>query len=203
MKKFYKLVIPEKVEIILFLSIALGLLLLQNIKRFWLLLQGDAVVVVENVKSIDNAASSSLTSAMNKISPRLVDFLLWALIGCVVFVIISIVIAFIKSMDSEAEFLHYYQSPSGRIHEINSFLTKLGVRLIGFIGLFIWFLYFVNVVNTTLCGWFFTAIGSLGEPSSWLWLFLSIVLMAACLFLFVIFARLIALKPRITGTASE
>lgn len=203
MKEFYKLIIPEKVEIVLFLSVSACFLLIQNVKRFWLLLQGDAIIVAKKTDSIDSSISNFITNNLNDISPRLVDFLLWALIGCVVFIVISFIIALIKNLDEEAELLHYYRSPKGRIHEINSFLVKYVIRLTGLISFVIWLLYFVDIASPTISRWFFAAAVSLNELSSWLWLLFSIVLLAACLYVFAILARLVVLKPRVFGTVSE
>jgi hypothetical protein len=203
MKQLYRLAIPESIEFVFFLIVSVVLLLSENIKRFWVLLGGDTIIIAKQKGSIDNTFKETLTNLINNINPKIVDFLVWILIGCVVFVIISVIIAFIKSLENEAELLSYYRSPKSRAQEINSFLTKLAVRFIGILGIILWFIYFIKVINPAINRWFFTSLTSLKSPSSWFWLAISIVLFTFCIYLFAVLFRIIALRPRIFAKQSE
>lgn len=203
MKEFYKLVIPEPYESIFIMLLSVVLLLLENIKRFWLLLQGDTAVIARQTNAVDYTIVDTLGSVLDNISPKLVDFTLWALIGCIVFVIFSFIVAFLKNINSEAELLQYYKNPVNKAQEWFVFLTKAAVRASGVLGIIIWFFYFLNVLNPKINNMFFTSVASFNSPVYWMWLVISIVLFAFCIYVFVILARLIALKPRIFGEQSE
>jgi hypothetical protein len=203
MEQIKRLVLPEPIEIVVFLILSTALLLIENIKRFWLVLQGDMVIVVKRLNSTDGAIGDYIAGIQQFISPKLVDFLLWALIGCFVFIVASLLIAFIKTLGTETELLHYYRSPFGRAHELNSFLTKIIIRVIGILSLLLWFGYFTRVANPYLVKLFFTSLTSLKDPASWLWLLISITLFTICIYFFAILIRLIALRPRIFGAESE
>jgi hypothetical protein len=112
-------------------------------------------------------------------------------------------ITMIKNTDSEMEFLHYYKSPSGRKHEIIVFLTKIAVRLAGLFAIILWLNIFIRIINHWLVGLLFTPVISPKNPISWLWLVVSLLIMALCLYAFAIFARLVLLKPRVLGKAQE
>jgi hypothetical protein len=203
MRLFYRLIIPEPIEAIVLVIISISIMLIENIKRFWMMLQGDSVIIVNQSSNTENLLSDYVRGLQQFVSPKLVDFLLWALIGCFVFVVISLIIAFFKTLDKETELLHYYRSPIGKAHELNSFLTKLAIRVIGVLSMVLYFGYFTRAVNPYLVKLFFDSITSLKDPVSWLWLFISIALFTASLYIFVLLIRLIALKPRIFGTESE
>ena len=203
MEHIKRLILPEPVEIAVLLILSTALLLVENIKRFWLVLHGDTAIFIKQPNSTDGSIDNYIAGIQQYISPRLVDFLLWASIGCFVFVAASLLIAFLKNLGKETELLYYYRSPSGRAHELNIFLTKIVVRVIGIISLLLWFGYFTRIANLYLVKLLFTSITSLKEPVSWLWLVVSIVLFTICIYFFAILIRLIALRPRIFGAESE
>jgi hypothetical protein len=203
MKPLLKLIVPEKAEIVVFISISLLLLLIQNIKRFWVFFDGTSIDTLTQTGGLDTQISNFFTNLEARIDPRIADFLVWVLVGSVVFALFSYVVAALKSASDEAELVHYYKSPKGRAHEINAFITKVAVRLAGIIGIVIWLVIFLKNINPSLTKLFFTSATNLSDPASWLWIVLSIVMFAGSLYVFAILVRVIALKPRIFGSSEE
>lgn len=204
MHQFFRLIIPEKVELLLFGSIGLALLFVQNISGFRALFKGDTVeIVTNNLDNSDYVVANFLNGLEDKINPRVIDLIVWILVGCVVFVVVSVIIASLKSANSEAELLHYYINPKNKAHEIHIFMTKIAIRISGIIGLFIWVFYFAKTISPYFSELFFTSICTLKDPISLLWLLLSFVIYGLCLYVFAILARLIALKPRVLWDNQE
>jgi hypothetical protein len=202
MKQLFRLVIPKKAEVFVFISGGLLLLLLQNIKHIWSTLSGGAAVLDPNTLGTGNTFVNHLKSLEGQINPRLVDFTVWLLLGCFAYIVISFLVALLKSADDEVELIHYYKFPKGRSHEINAFLTKLALRFAGLLGIVVWLSIFLKTVNPYLTQLFFTST-TLNEPASWLWLPYALVFYAASLYLFAVLIRLVFLKPRVFGEASE
>ena len=203
MNQIKKLILPELSELILFLVIGLGSVILLNLKNFWMLLSGDTTTYIVNTGKSKGFIGSWLINLQNHINPRLVDFIVWLLIGCLVFVMLSLVISALKNAGDEAELLHYYRSPVGKRHEMVVYLTKIAIRLVGFLGFIFWFIVFIELIGSWLAGLFFTSATSLNNISSWVWLFMSTVISSLCIYLFAILSRLIILKPRVITTDQE
>ena len=203
MKPLLKLILPEKAEVVVFVSIGFLLLLAQNIKRFWVFFDGTSVNALSETGGLDTQVSNFFINLEARVDPRVADFLVWVLVGSVVFALFSYVFAAYKSASDEVELVHYYRSPQGRAHEINAFITKIAVRLAGVVGIVIWLAIFLKNINPSLTKLFFTSATTLDDPASWLWIVLSVVLFAASLYLFAILVRIIALKPRVFGSSEE
>ncbi|HUD03309.1 MAG TPA: hypothetical protein VMR51_00760 [Patescibacteria group bacterium] len=203
MKQYYKLLVPSWIEIILFTALGLFVLIALNAKRFWLLASGNTLNWVNNIEGTDNLFSRFIKNNLDKINPHVIDFFVWIIIGCVVFVLVSVMIATIKSADDEVELIHYYQNPSSRIHEINAFLTKIAVRIVGIFGLIFWTIVFIKSINISLTRHFFVSVTTLKSPSSWLWLVMSVILYTICIYSFALLFRVIMLKPRIFSVEQE
>ena len=197
MKDLLKLVIPEKIEIIVFLMAALGLLIVENVKRFWVFADGQSLSSLQAAGGYDTQISDWFINLQARIDPHFADFIVWVLIGSVLFVGLSYVVAAIKSVRNEAELVSYYKSPQGRVHEINVFLTKLAIRVIGVFGLIVWSSIFLKHINPAISKLFFSSIITIRDPASWLWVGLSVIALTVALYVFAIFARLIALKTRV------
>jgi hypothetical protein len=203
MKEFYKLILPETYESIFLLTIAFVLLLLENVKRFWQLLQGETLVNVKETAAVDYTIVDTLRSVIDNINPKLIDFALWALIGCFIFATLSVLIAFFKNINEEADILYYYRNPSSKAHEWHVFVTKYAIKAVGVLGIVLWFFYFLNVLNPKINNLFFTSLASLDTTISIFWITVSVIMLAVCIYVFAILARLIALRPRIFGEQSE
>jgi hypothetical protein len=203
MNPIIKLIIPERSEIILYSSFSLFLLLVQNVKRFQLIFKGETVAIANKTEPTANFFKSLLEDVEQKINPRIIDFLLWIIIGSILFFLISLMVAVIKSAHDEIEVLHYYKNPKNKAHEIHILLTKLAIRLISLIGLIIWMSIFLKTVNPNLVNQFFALVIDLKDPLSWVWLPLTVAAYSICLYLFAILLRLIALKQRIIWDKPE
>lgn len=203
MKPFLRLITPDVAEAVAYASIGLALLLVQNIQRFWVYLDGNVVSVASDSGGIDTGISEWLLHLESQIDPRIVDFMAWVLVGSVVYIVISYMIAGLKSASDEVGVIHYYRSPKGRVHELNAFLAKLSVRIAAVIGLVGWFFVFLQYINPIFSKLFFTAVLTPLDPVSWLWFVLTVGLYAASLYAFSVFARLIMLRPRVFGEIEE
>ncbi|MCK9641684.1 MAG: hypothetical protein M0R39_17410 [Prolixibacteraceae bacterium] len=203
MDELKKLVIPEPLETLLFFIFGALVLGLENAKNFFDLLRGDLVVFVAKSSDQTGAVSHWLSNTFDRVNPKIIDFTVWLLVGCMVFIVASVLIALIKSTDDEVDLLHYYKSPSGRRHEVIAFLTKIVVRLAGLFGFVLCLSLFIKVLNPWLVGLVLTSVTSIKEPVSWLWLIISLVLMPVCLYIFAICLRIVMLKPRVFGQDEE
>ena len=204
MKPFLKLVAPEKAEVIVFLSVSLALLILENIQKFWVLVGGkDANTLSDTGDFATQIGNWYLNNIETRIDPRFIDFLVWMLIGCVVFAIFEYIVVQVRSTDEELTLLHDTRSKKSRASEFRAYIARLALRIAGVIGFLLWAALFIGSLNKALANLFFVNAASLGEISSWLWLFVSVVAMAVTLYIFAIFTRIIALRPRVFGTGEE
>lgn len=62
-------------------------------------------------------------------------------------IIISGLIAFIRSTQQEVDVLTYYQTPKDRSQELHSYATKVIVRIAGCLGLIGWIMIFLGYIN--------------------------------------------------------
>lgn len=198
MRQFFQLLIPQKAETILSLTLGVLILSLLNIQRFWLILGGDdsAQNAAEH-SSWDNLLTNAINVLDSHINPNWLDILMWLLIGCLGFLVFSFITGSIKAAEEEVELVHYFTNPNGRHHEILVFISKLVVRVVGILGSLLWVSIFFELFMPFCSKLFFTAVTSLPEAIYWLWLVIAIGMFAAGLYLFAILARLVALKTRI------
>lgn len=199
MKPFKSLILPEKPEIVAYISVAFALLFAQSVRRFWVYIGGASAPAVSNTKGLDTLLSDWYLKFEGSIDPRYADFFIWMLVGCVVFALFNYTAAAIKSASDEADMLRYYHSPKGRLQEANAFITKMALRIAGVMGMTLWAVIFLKQINPTLTKLFFTSVTTPTDPISWLWIVLTIIGFATCLYVFTILARIIALKPRVFG----
>jgi hypothetical protein len=197
MKEFLRLILPEPAEVILFVAMGVILMLVQNVKRYIGMLDGENPDVVAQIGGIDQFFQNIVANTEAKIDPRVADMVIWMLIGALSFMLFSVIVASIKSYQNEHTLIEYYKSASGRHHEIIAYVSHVAVRVVGITGYLIWLVVFIKDINPLLTKQFFVATTSLTDPLSWLWVVLSVVLMAAALYLFAIFARLAVLKERV------
>lgn len=203
MKPFVKLIVPEKAEIFLYVSIGLGVLLLENVRRFWLYFGGREADTLSETGGIEMQLSNWFTNAEARLDPRIADFLVWMLIGCIVFALFEYIVASIRTTDEEVTLLQNTKSARSKTQEFRTFMAKLATRIAGVIGLLFWTVIFLRGVNPSLSKLFFVNATSITDPISWLWIALSVVAMAASLYAFVIAVRVIMLRPRILGESEE
>ncbi|MFO0882241.1 MAG: hypothetical protein U0491_02215 [Candidatus Saccharimonadales bacterium] len=204
MKPFLKLIAPEKAEVVVFLSVSLALLIIENIQKFWLLLGGkDANTLSDTGDFATQFGNWYLNNIEAKIDPRFIDFLVWMLIGCVVFALFEYIVVQVRSTDEEISLLHDTRSQKSRASEFRTYIARLAVRIAGIIGFLLWFALFTGTLNKGLANLFFVNASTLNQISSWLWVVLSVIAMAVTLYVFAIFARIIALRPRVFGEGEE
>jgi|GEM_PF-954292 len=203
MTTVYKLIIPERLEALLYLLFAPTILSLQSYKSIKLFLDNATNTVAADSGDLQIKISIWTTDLLNKIDPRWIDFLVWLLVGCIVFMIASVIIASIKTTEDETRLLQYYRSPKGKRHEINAFVTKATVRMAGAIGAFLWLIVFLTYINKTLVNFFFNTLVNIKEPASWLWMPIIIMMFAAAIYVFTIMLRLVFLKIRIFSNQEE
>jgi len=203
MRQFFRLLLPEKAELLVYFSLGLLLLLLQNVRRIWTVLNGKTAVINTHILGTNNILVIHFKNFENGISPEVVSFAVWLLIGCIVYIFISFIIAILKSTEDEAELVHYYKFPNGKNHEINAFLTKVAVRIAGVICLILWISLFLKTINPYVNRTLYFAFNSTKEIHELVKIPLVFILYVVCLYLFAVITRLIFLKIRIFGQESE
>lgn len=199
MDELKKLIIPEKSELVFVLSMSIALLFFENFRRYKNYWTGDLYAVSASAKGIDTYIADWFMGIEAKIDPRFVDFIAWLLIGAIAFATISVLVAMYHSANQEVELLHYYRNPGGKHHEMITFISKTAIRFAGAVGFLFWLIVFFRLVNPALVLQFFSATIHINEPISWLWIILSIVLLAASIYMFAILARFVALRVRVFG----
>lgn len=199
MREIIKLIVPSRVEALFYVFLSLVFYVLQLIKPIKLSLDNAAGVTSFGAEEYQNQISMWVNSLLAQISPRVIDFAAWLLIGSLTFMAMSVVVASIKSTNEDIRLLQYYKAPSSKRHEINVLLTKLALRTTGVMGLLFWLFLFWGGLNTTLTGLFFASLLYIGHFQSWVWLPLCVFLYALSLYLFAIFIRMVVLKVRLFG----
>jgi hypothetical protein len=197
MRQFAKLLLPEKAEVVLTLSISAFLLIVINAKRFWLVVDGSTAVSAATINSFDSYLSNLIQRLDTYVNPNWLDFIMWLIIGGLGFLVFSFITATVKSAEDEAEIMHYYSRPQGRHHEAIVFLSRIVARMVGVLGLLFWIYTFFGVILPFCSKLFFTSVSSLPAPTSIFWLILSITIFAVGLYGFMVFARVITLRPRV------
>lgn len=206
MKPFVKLVVPEPVEILLFIAMALGLLLLQSAKRFWdFYVHGIGIgsVAFDASGGLDTIVRSWYLRMEQHLDPRFADFAVWIMVGCVVFTIITYISSAVRNADEEVHVLRNYRVSKNRVREFDVFIARVALRLTGIMMLLIWATVFLGEINPTFTQLFFYSIVTLGAKFSWLWLAVSVVAMTLSIYMFAIILRIVALRPRVFGESVE
>lgn len=197
MRQFFKLIFPQKIEIILSLALAVLFSSILNAKRFWFVIEGDTALAAAEKSSLDSYLSGILNHIDRYVNPNWLDLVMWLLIGCLGFLTFTTITAAIKSAEDEVEIIHYFHNPNGRRHEVIAYLSKFVVRVCGLLGGIIYLVTFFDIIMPFCSKLFFTSVTTLPDAVSWLWLGFSIIAFGASLYGFAIFARLVALKVRI------
>lgn len=200
MKDFFKLLIPQKLEVFVFSLFGFIFILLVNVQNFWAAMTSQTVYVT--TPKI-NPINDWLIGIQSNINPKIIDFIVWLLIGSLVFILASTIMAMVKNTEDEVEILHYYRTPKGRGHEAVAYLTKIAVRIAGILGLIVWLDFFIYNFNPWLTKIFYSSVTNLNDFSSWLWVFLTIFFMSICIYVCAIFIRISALKIRIFAKDQE
>lgn len=192
-----RLITPQKIDIIFTITISLFLLFCLNIKRFWLILGGDTASMVAVTDSWENLFSNLLNRLDRYIRPDWMDILVWIIIGYFSFLTYSLITTSIKTIKTQRGLTTYHIGPKGRRRELLIFLTKIAVRLTGLAVLILFFLVFSKYILPFSVTTSFTALSTMSEYSSWLWLAISVIYVALSLHLFMILGRLVALRTRL------
>lgn len=197
MKDLIKLLKPDKIEVFVYFIFGIIILLITSFRSIKYFLDTKADVLPDQYIKENMVVLTKFNEVLGKIDPRIVDFVVWVLVGSLVFIMLSVIIAAIKNADEEIEILHYFKYPKNRRHEIVSYLTKLAVRIAGIFGFVFWLIVCLNVMLPELTKLFVSAATSLQDLSSYLWLIIAAVIAAICLYIFTILLRITTLKPRV------
>lgn len=196
MKEIQKLIIPDKIEALLYLVVGFVLLLALNIKKFWLYLGGTDVEQLKYSELVNPTVQNFIFKLDNDIIPRVADFIVWMAIGVILFLVVTFVLAAINSTKEQISLAEYINKPKNNRETVNR-LVRLAIRVFGVVSALIWLNVFFIKLLPDLTKLFFTSILSLNDPASWLWLLVTTLASAAGLYLFAIIFRFIALKARV------
>jgi hypothetical protein len=197
MKNLLRIIVPEKTEAILYLCMSASLLAIQSIKPIKTIIETSSEVTTVSTEAYSSPVSVWVNNLLGNIDGRIIDFLVWVLVGSLVMIMLSVIIASIKTASDEVHFITYYHSPQGKHHEINVLLTKTALRLFGFSALIIWLYVLLSYLNETLTSIFYTSLVNIKHPISWLWLCLAVVVYAFSLYSITILIRITTLKVRV------
>lgn len=197
LREIKNLLLPSKSELLLYPALAIFLLVAQNIGRYWSYFSGVSFEQVKNASSLGSRIEFWLLDGEAKIDPRIADFFVWMLLGMVVISVILFVQSNLRNANDERDLLEHMRNPQNRTHELEVFSLKIATQVAAFIGMLIYARIFLGSINTGLTSLFFASSLSLNHPVSWLWLFVSIALLAAALYVFAILGRIMFLKTRV------
>ena len=189
---------PEKDEVLLYLVVALGVLLVINAKRLWeLLYAGVSLDELIQTNDVSWQVQSFLYSVEAAIDPRLADFTVWMIIG--ILSVVTIIFAQHVIEDTTQEIRLSQQMPTLELkaQATKDYVIKILVRLSGLALCIIWVRIFVGEVYNQLSQVFFESITSLPDVYSIIALPYTLVLTAIGIYTITICVRLIALKTRV------
>ena len=201
MKEILKLLLPEKIEALFYVMISLLCLILlsySNLKTNIFNYPGAPI----NIRQ-QNWLSLKVNQWSSAIGPKAATFLVWLIIGCLIYLLISVIIASVRSVDEEVGMMHYFRSVSDKKHEWHVFITKAVIRLTSLIALFFWLFLFLGYINRKLVFLFNSSLLHISQPVSWLWLPFVVIIYALGLYSFAVLFRLLLLKERVFITPSE
>lgn len=197
LKEIKTLILPAKSEFLLYGALALFLLVMQNISRYWSYFSGVKFEEVKNASSASGQLQYWILNAESKFDPRIADFLVWMLLGMVAISAVLFIQSNVRNANDERTLLEHMRNPKTKTHELEVFSLKIATRVAAFIGLLVYLRIFLGSINTSLTSLFFVSSLSLNDPISWLWLFLSVALFALALYVFALFGRVLFLKTRV------
>ena len=197
LKEIKTLILPAKSEFLLYGALALFLLVMQNISRYWSYFSGVKFEEVKNASSASGQLQYWILNAESKFDPRIADFLVWMLLGMLAISAVLFIQSNVRNANDERTLLEHMRSPKTKTHELEVFSLKIATRVAAFIGLLVYLRIFLGSINTSLTSLFFVSSLSLNDPISWLWLFVSVALFALALYVFALFGRVLFLKTRV------
>lgn len=198
MQRLVKLILPEKTEIFLFLSLGLALLLLSNVQRLWNFLSGG--VDFNRVGHIDEyavVAQGKLFGIENSIDPRFADFTVWLIVGFVTIVFILLSQAILERVNSEKEDVSRISNKKQHNLEIEQYALRVMLRVAGVVTLVLWTRLFFGIIFPQLSMTFFLAATDITYWLSWAEIVYSIVMTGVSLYVFIVCLRLSTQKIRL------
>lgn len=197
MSPIKKLIKPDTTEIILYLGIGFGMLVVNNIQKFWSYLSSGADI--EQVITYSDAAfevQQKLLDLEAGIDPRLADFTVWMIIG-----VLSISTVFIAQKvlgDSSEEIRRASMLRKTHYKKIVTQETayRLALRIAGILLFLIWFRLFFGSIFSRLSDLFLDASLNLFSLQV-IYLPFTVIFAGLGIYVFAICARLIALKIRV------
>ena len=189
-----QLVIPSPVEAFLWFLLGLAVLLIANIGKMWNYLSGMPASVVVEHSSLLGTASAWFLNVEAKIDPRVVDFLVWVLVGILAVGSVMMFQGWLQAAGKELTLLEYMRSPMGRWHETHALVLRVGLRILGIAGLVFMLWLYLGALAPALDRLFFTSVANLSDWQSWVWLVVTPAVTGAYLYVMTIFVRLILLR---------
>ena len=197
LKELKTLLLPTKSEYFLYVAVSVFLLFVQNVARFWSYFSGVSFEEVKNANSIGSRIEFWILDTEAKIDPRIADFTVWLLIGMVAISLVLFIQSNLRNANDERDLLEHMRNPNTKAHELEVFSLKIATQVAAFIGLVIYIRIFLGSINPPLTTLFFVSSLSLNQPSSWLWLLMSIAVFGLSLYVIAILARVMLLRARI------
>lgn len=200
MKDILKLLALDKIEVVLYLLAGFVMLVAIDLKLFWGYLAG--AYQVDNVDAgirLFNPVTEQLLKLEASIDPRLVDFIVWTLIGIVVIGAILIIEAVVVSAKSEKDLVTYINSPKTRNDELKTYAIKTSLRVSAGLGIFIFLRLYLVSILPSLGGAFYASATNINSINSVVVLILCPILNGLSLYVFAVLIRLLFLRPRVWG----
>jgi hypothetical protein len=196
--KLAKLLIPAKLEAVLYYVLGFIILASVDTGQFFNQLSGE-----NRTESL--AASTAITRAMVTkmqgfeavIDPRFIDMTVWALIGCVLVTVVLVADTIIRNLNSEVRLIEYISRPKSQQNELRLYAIRLGIRLATVLFLVIFARLLLMKILPTVAGIFYANIVSFNDFTAVYIVLAGPAVVGLSLYVFAIGSRLIVLRTRV------
>lgn len=198
MRPIIKLIKPDLTEVVLYVSIGFGLLVLNNLQKFWAYLSSG--VSFDEAFAYNDLAlqlQNKMLEFESSIDPRLADFTVWMIIGVIS---ISVILIAQKVLGDTTDELK--QVSKLRKTRFGGIVTheaayRFALRAAGLILITIWFRMFFGFLFSNLSQVFFESCINILNIKSLLLIISTVMISGLGIYIFAICLRLMTLRIRI------
>lgn len=194
MNSIRELIIPSPLEAFVWFVVGFAVLVLANASRVWNYLAGISTSYLLEQSSLLGSLSSWFLRTEAKIDPRIIDFLVWVLIGSLAIGSIMMVQGWVQAAGKELTLLEYMRSPQSRSQELHTAILRVGLRVVGVVGVVVGLWLYLGLLAPDLDRIFFASAIDLANWQAFVWLLFAAAITGACIYILTIFGRLVFLR---------
>lgn len=200
MKEITKIFIPEKLEILLYILAGFILILVADYKLFLSYLSGAAKTYSADAGEIITKSFVNKVASFERIiDPRIVDFVVWTILGIIIIGIVLVIEGLIVSAKNEKNIVNYLNNPQTKSNELKAYAIKMSIRFGSGLALLIFSRLFVVSIFPSLALSFYTSAVDINKIESIAIMLFCPMIVGVCLYVIAVLLRLILLRPRVFG----